>query len=71
MPDETSPFLFEDNNMTNDDVDELLWELRSLGINAKRKNDLNDSKELNHLIDNIKLTLYQEYKIAYSRQELS
>jgi hypothetical protein len=47
-------------------IDLWLSELRSLGISAKRKNDLNDSKELEDLTDNIKQILYQEYKAAYS-----
>lgn len=44
-----------------------LSELRSLGVRAKRKNDLNDSTELRDLVNNIKETLYQEYKTAYSK----
>ncbi len=47
-------------------IDLWLTELRSLGISAKRKNDLNDSKELQDLTDNIKQILYQDYKTAYS-----
>lgn len=47
-------------------IDMWLAELRSLGIEPKRKNDFNDSKELEDLTDNIKHTLYQEYKTAYS-----
>ena len=46
--------------------DSRLVELRSLGISYKRKNDLNDEKELQDLIDNIKQTFYQEYKAAYT-----
>jgi hypothetical protein len=40
-------------------------ELRSLGIEPKRKNDLNNSKELADLTENVKQTMYQEYKTAY------
>lgn len=47
-------------------VDYWLNELRSLGISARTKNDLNDSKELHGLTDNIKDSLYQEYKSAYA-----
>ncbi len=47
-------------------IESWLEELRSLGLPVKRKNDLNDNKELQDLTDNIKLTLYQEYKTAYS-----
>lgn len=47
-------------------VDRWLAELKSLGIAAKRKNELNDAQELRTLTDNIKDTMYQEYKTAYS-----
>ena len=43
-------------------------ELRSLGVEPKRANDLNDDKELQDLTDNLKLTYYQEYKTAYSER---
>lgn len=42
-------------------------ELRSLGIDPKKKNDLNDNKELKDLTDNVKQTMYQDYKTAYSK----
>jgi hypothetical protein len=64
MPEKPCPLFKQD---ANNDISELLLELRSLGINAKRKNYLNDSKEINGLIDNIKQSLYREYKIAYSK----
>jgi hypothetical protein len=42
-------------------------ELRSLGIEPKRHNELNDDDdELEHLVDIIKLSMYQDYKTAYS-----
>ena len=47
-------------------VDYWLSELRSLGINAKNRNTLNNTKELSDLTDNIKKNLYQEYKTAYT-----
>jgi hypothetical protein len=47
-------------------VDYWLNELRSLGVPARRKNELNDGKELHDLADNIKQTFYQEYKVAYA-----
>jgi hypothetical protein len=44
-----------------------LWnELRSLGIEPKRHNELNDDDELENLADIIKLSMYQDYKTAYS-----
>jgi hypothetical protein len=42
-----------------------LNELVSLGIQPKRKNDLNDKEELEALADNIKQVHYQDYKTAY------
>jgi len=41
-------------------------ELKSLGIEQKRKNELNDRRELEALADNIKQLYYQDYKSAYS-----
>ena len=41
-----------------------LNELVSLGIQPKRKNDLNDKEELEALTDNIKQVYYQDYKTA-------
>jgi hypothetical protein len=46
----------------------LLQELESLGVEAKRISELNDKKELETLVENIKQTLYQEYKTHYSQQ---
>lgn len=41
-------------------------ELRSLGIDPTKKNDLNDEQELEVLVDNIKQVYYQDYKSSYS-----
>ena len=42
-------------------------ELESLGISAtKKKKVLNDKTEIRNLTENIKQTLYQDYKTAYS-----
>jgi len=46
----------------------LLHELKSLGIDPKRLSELNDERELANLVENIKQTLYQEYKTHYSDQ---
>jgi hypothetical protein len=45
-----------------------LWnELKSLGIEPKRHTELNDDDdELECLADIIKLSMYQDYKMAYS-----
>lgn len=43
-------------------------ELESLGVEPKRKNQLNDKEELQNLSDNIKQTMFLDYKMAYSEQ---
>jgi hypothetical protein len=43
-------------------------ELSSLGIEPKNKNELNNREELESLTDNIKQSMYQDYKTAYSEQ---
>ncbi len=40
-------------------------ELDSLGIHPKRKNELNDSKEMEDLVENMKQAMLQEYRSAY------
>ena len=45
----------------------LLRELESLGIEARRMSELNDRQELRNLVENIKQTMYQEYKTHYSQ----
>ena len=47
-------------------IDRWIEELRSLGVTAKKTNSLNDSKVLRDLADNIKQTMYQDYKTAYT-----
>jgi hypothetical protein len=47
-------------------IDRWIEELRSLGVTANKTNALNNSKELRDLADNIKQTMYQEYKTAYT-----
>ena len=42
-------------------------ELDSLGIKMKRRNDMNDRKEITDLTENIKQTLFQEYKAVYNK----
>ena len=43
-------------------VRHCISELESLAINPKRLNELNDAYEMESLVDNIKLTLYQDCK---------
>ncbi|MDQ4056336.1 MAG: hypothetical protein M3156_02845 [Thermoproteota archaeon] len=42
-------------------------ELDSLGIKRIKRNDMKDRKEITDMTENIKQTLYQEYKIVYNR----
>lgn len=42
-------------------------DLRSLGVNPKRKTEPNDKKELEELADNIKQSMFQDYKLAHSQ----
>ncbi len=53
--------------MYSKEQDEGYWfsELDSLGIHTKRKNDLNDRKEIEDLVENVKQTMLQEYRSAY------
>ena len=43
-------------------------ELDSLGIEPKRKTELNDEEELEKLADIIKQAMIQDYKVAYSEK---
>jgi hypothetical protein len=47
-------------------IDRWIEELRSLGVSAKKTNSLNNARELQDLADNIKQTMYQDYKSAYT-----
>ena len=42
-------------------------ELSSLGIKRMRRNDMKDRKEITDLTENIKQTLFQEYKTVYNK----
>ncbi len=58
--------------MTEQQVDtENYWqnELKSLGIESKRRSKLNDKEELQALADTIKQVYYQDYKTAYSEED--
>ena len=41
-------------------VRDAVFELESLAITPKRLNEINDAYEMEHLVDNIKLNLYQD-----------
>ena len=40
-------------------------ELESLGIKSKKLNELNDVYEVKNLVENIKQTLFQDYKSSF------
>ena len=46
-------------------------ELKSLGIEPRRQNELNDKEELQALAEIIKEIYYQDYKTAYYRSNSS
>lgn len=41
-------------------------ELDSLGIKRKKRNDMKDRKEITDMTENIKQTLFEEYKTVYN-----
>jgi hypothetical protein len=43
-------------------------ELDSLGIEQKEKIELNDEEELENLADIIKQAMFQDHKVAYSKE---
>jgi hypothetical protein len=43
-------------------------ELDSLGIEPRRKTELNDKEELENLADIIKQAMFQDYKVAYDEE---
>lgn len=54
----------EDNESTAEEI----MELHSLGIDAKKKKaNQNEKEELEGLIDNVKQSMIQDYKTAYSK----
>jgi hypothetical protein len=42
-------------------------ELESLGIRSKKLNELNDVYEVKNLVENIKKTLFQDYKSSFQK----
>ena len=62
----SSSEIFEKEHI--DKKEYLKNELKSLGIEPKRKNQLNDDDELQNLSDIIKQAMFQDYKMAYSEK---
>jgi hypothetical protein len=44
-------------------------ELKSLGVEPRRQNELNDKEELQALAETIKQVYYQDYKTAYDTND--
>lgn len=49
-------------------LEEEIGELQSLGIDVKRKNSLNNKQELEEFARIIKQSMYEDYKLAFSRK---
>jgi hypothetical protein len=64
------PLLYKKKEQPQQQAKKGYWqnELDSLGIEPKRKKELNDDEELENLADIIKQAMYQDYKIAYSEK---
>ena len=45
-----------------------ITELESLGIKSEKLNELNDVYEVKNLVENIKETLFQDFKSRYRRE---
>ncbi len=56
-----------ENRPTDEEEWYLLQELQSLGVETNEVSNL-DKQELRSLVENIKQTLFQEYKAQYSQQ---
>ncbi|HET8847769.1 MAG TPA: hypothetical protein VFM20_03165 [Nitrososphaeraceae archaeon] len=56
----------------NSDIPKSLipWisELESLGIKSEKLNELNDVYEVKNLVENIKQTLFQDFKSCYQKE---
>lgn len=46
--------------------EKIIADLRSLGVDPKRKTELNNDEELAELADNLKQSMLQDYRTAYS-----
>jgi hypothetical protein len=51
-----------------DDKEKEIADLKSLGIDPRKMNELNDERELKELSDNVKQSMFQDYKTAYSEK---
>ena len=50
---------------SNSDLGSSISELESLGLETSKLNELNDSYEVEKLVDNLKQMLYQDYKSTH------
>jgi hypothetical protein len=49
-------------------TEEMLVELKSLGISPNRTNELNNKEEISNLVENIKQGYLKEYRIVYHEE---
>jgi hypothetical protein len=49
-------------------IEDMLVELKSLGISPNRTNEMNNKQELSNLIENIKQGYLKEYRIVYHEE---
>ena len=52
---------------SENEIEEIV-DLYSLGIDARKKNDLNDKRELAELAENLKQSMYHDYKTAFGKE---
>jgi len=50
---------------SNSDLGSSISELESLGLETSKLNELNDSYEVENLVDNLKQMFYQDYKSTH------
>jgi hypothetical protein len=64
------PILSEKKEQPQQQTKKGYWqnELDSLGIEPKQKKESNDDEELENLADIIKQAMFQDYKVAYSKE---
>ena len=51
---------------SNSDLGSSISQLESLGLQSPKLNELNDSYEMENLVENLKQMLFQEYKSVFT-----
>ena len=60
--------LYDNNSDIPKSLVPWITELESLGIKSEKLNELNDVYEVKNLVENIKETLFQDFKSHYQRE---